>query len=49
MGVQASNDSQATIIRLSQTIFSLEQELHASKFCLGNTSNDDDKIRQRTN
>ena len=36
VGVQVSDDSQATIVRLSQTISSLEEQLHASKFCLEN-------------
>ena len=44
VGVQASDDSQATIVRLSQTISNLEEQLHASKFCLENISKDDDKV-----
>lgn len=44
VGVQASDDSQATIVRLSQAISSLEEQLHASKFCLENISDDDVKV-----
>ena len=44
VGVQVSDDSQATIVRLSKTISSLEEQLHASKFCLENISKDDDKV-----
>ena len=44
VGVQASDDSQATIVRLSQTISTLEEQLHASKFCLENICKDDDKV-----
>ena len=44
VGVQASDDSQTTIVRLSQTISNLEEQLHASKFCLENISKDDDKV-----
>ena len=44
VGVQTSDDLQAFIVRLSQTISSLEEQLLSSKFCLENISRDDDKI-----
>ena len=44
VGVQVSDDSQATIVRLSQSISNLEEQLYASKFCLESTSKDNDKV-----
>ena len=40
VGIQASDDFQATIVRLS----GMEEQLCALKFCLENISKDDDKI-----
>ena len=34
MSVKALDDSQTTMVRLSQTISNLEKQLHASKICL---------------
>ena len=44
MGIQASDDLQVTMVWLSQTISSLEEQLQALKFCLENISKGDDKI-----
>ena len=41
VGIQVFDDSQATIVRLPQRMSSLEEQLHASKFCLENISKDD--------
>ena len=43
VSVQASDDSQATIVRLSQSMSNLEERLYASKFCLESISKDNDK------
>ena len=44
VGVQVSDDSQATIVRLSQSISNLEEQLYASKFCLESILKDNDKV-----
>ena len=44
VGVQVSDDSQAIIVRLSQSISNLEEQLYASKFCLESISKDNDKV-----
>ena len=40
VGVQVSDDSQATIVRLSQYTFNLEEQLYALNFCLESISKD---------